>query len=39
MTPAGTQLVVIDELRAALSAVGTRFWLRGGWAVDSWLGR
>src|SRR6266540_666306 len=35
---AGEQLAVIERLRVVLSAVGVRFWLRGGWAVDVLLG-
>ncbi|MFJ9341460.1 nucleotidyltransferase domain-containing protein [Streptomyces sp. NPDC101733] len=32
------QLGMIGEVRAVVAELGTEVWLRGGWAVDFWLG-
>lgn len=35
----GRQLALIREYVSTCSAAGIRFWLRGGWAMDFYLGR
>ncbi|WP_282940165.1 hypothetical protein [Paenibacillus sp. RC67] len=33
------QLKILDEIHAICTSLNTRFWLRGGWAIDFLLGR